>query len=190
MKRIYFDSEFTGLLQNTTLISLAFIADTGEEFYAEFTDYDHTQLNAWLQLNVISKLYLNECNQTFLREKMHIRANKYEIKDAIEVWLAQFESAKNEKGEITPNIQIWGDVPIWDWMLFCELFGGALNIPKQIHYMPMDVATLLFSKEIDINTKRIELVDIANVPGQYTQHNALSDTYVIRLLVEKILENV
>ena len=40
--KLYFDTEFTGLHKNTTLISVGLIAEDGQEFYAEFTDYDIT----------------------------------------------------------------------------------------------------------------------------------------------------
>jgi hypothetical protein len=38
--KLFLDTEFTGLHQNTTLISIGLIADTGDTFYAELTDYD------------------------------------------------------------------------------------------------------------------------------------------------------
>lgn len=43
--KIFFDTEFTGLHQKTTLISIGFIAETGETFYAELTDYNKSQIN-------------------------------------------------------------------------------------------------------------------------------------------------
>ncbi len=50
MKTILLDTEFTGLTQFTQLISLALVADTGEEFYAEFTDYDLDDKKDWMWL--------------------------------------------------------------------------------------------------------------------------------------------
>jgi uncharacterized protein YprB with RNaseH-like and TPR domain len=35
--KLFLDTEFTGLHQNTTLISIGLIADTGDTFYAELT---------------------------------------------------------------------------------------------------------------------------------------------------------
>lgn len=42
--KVFFDTEFTGLHQKTTLISIACITEDGKEFYAEFTDYDEAQV--------------------------------------------------------------------------------------------------------------------------------------------------
>jgi len=50
MKNIFLDMEFTGLRQSTQLISLALVADTGEKFYAEFTDYDLDDKKDWMWL--------------------------------------------------------------------------------------------------------------------------------------------
>ena len=53
---IYFDTEFTGLHQKTTLISIGLVADNGATFYAELSDYDRTQCDDWIKKNVIAKL--------------------------------------------------------------------------------------------------------------------------------------
>ncbi len=170
MFKIFLDTEFTGLKQNSSLISIAFVAESGEEFYAEFTDYDKNGLSDWIINNVISNLFLNDDNQKRTLNKMHVKGNRQEIKSALLIWLDQF--CKNDD-----CIQIWADVPAYDWVLFCELFGGALNVPKQIHFMPMDLATFLFAKGVDYIEDRINLLDKSKLPiGQ--QHNALFDAKV------------
>ena len=55
---IYFDTEFTGLHKDTTLISLGCVADDGRRFYTEFTDFDKSQCNDWINENVINNLLL------------------------------------------------------------------------------------------------------------------------------------
>ena len=60
MTKIFFDTEFTGLHQNTTLVSIGLISEDGKTFYAEITDYDKSQVDKWLQENVIDKLILND----------------------------------------------------------------------------------------------------------------------------------
>ena len=58
MTKIFFDTEFTGLHQHTTLVSIGIVADSGEQFYAELTDYDSGQCDDWLKSNVIANLIL------------------------------------------------------------------------------------------------------------------------------------
>ena len=43
--KIFFDTEFTGLHQNTTLISNNLISGCCKTFYVELTDYDKSQIN-------------------------------------------------------------------------------------------------------------------------------------------------
>ena len=58
MTKVFFDTEFTGLHKNTTLISIGLISECGKTFYAEFWDYDKTQIDEWLQTNVLDNLIL------------------------------------------------------------------------------------------------------------------------------------
>ena len=50
---LYFDTEFTGLRKDTTLISIGIVSEDGRKFYAEFTDYDESQCGDWIKQNVI-----------------------------------------------------------------------------------------------------------------------------------------
>jgi len=190
LKKLFLDTEFTGLHQKTTLISLALVAETGEEFYAEFTDYDKNQVDDWVLQNVISKLFLNDKNQSRKLEKMYIRGNRSEVKSALLIWLEQFGIEKNEKDEIVPSLQIWADVPHYDWVLFCELFGGARSIPKQIHSKALDLSTLLFAKGVDITGKNFELKDLIDekdLPKNFKPHNALSDAQLGMKVLKKYM---
>ncbi|HUM51395.1 MAG TPA: 3'-5' exoribonuclease [Chitinophagales bacterium] len=171
MKRIFLDTEFTGLQQNTSLVSLALVAESGEEFYAEFTDYNNDQITVWLKEYVLSQLFIKD-NKSANLNNIQIKGNKEVIKSALINWFQQFPKQKN-------SIQIWADCYAWDWVLFCELFGGAFNIPQNIHYMTMDLATYLFSKNIAVDTERIKLLpDDYKDKDNLKQHNALFDARV------------
>ena len=49
--RVFFDTEFAGLHQNTTLISIGCVAENDAEFYAELTDYAESQVDDWMLFN-------------------------------------------------------------------------------------------------------------------------------------------
>lgn len=167
--KIFFDTEFTELTQKAKLLSIALVAETGEQFYAECTDYLPEQINPWVQENVLEHFYLEKTDATN-PARLEVKDNDAVIADAIRKWLLQFE-IKN------PGIQFqfWADVPAWDWVLFCQLFGGALHIPANIHFMCMDLATLLFCKGMDYTLPRIQLLETHEWPENYRMHNALSD---------------
>lgn len=176
--RLYYDSEFTGLRQNTTLISLALVSDQGETFYAEFSDYETAQVDDWIHKNVIQNCqWLDGQSKPFAHTKngsVEIFGTRSDITRALKNWLTRFE-----------KIEIWADCPAWDWVLFCELFGGAQSLPSQIHYMPGDLATLLRAKKIDPDIPREQLAKLDS--DNTNKHNALWDAQLLQRCVEKLL---
>lgn len=178
MTRIFFDFEFTGLHQNTTPVSLGMISDSGLIFYAEFADYDKTQVDAWLKENVIEHLgNLPKGTYGIVHNIEQLYSIKYmcEDKDAIraslETWLNQFG-----------QVEMWGDCQAYDWVLFRELWdGGPGCLPDNIYYIPFDLCTLLQVKGIDPDIGRIEFSGM-----EATKHNALDDARVIKACYEKL----
>jgi len=165
--KIFLDTEFTGLHKNTTLISLGLISECGKTFYAEFTDYDKTQVDDWLQTNVFDNLLLQGegiyVGLDFPDTSM-ILGDTSHIKNYLIEWLSQFES-----------VQIWSDCLSYDWVLFCDLFGGAMNTPKSVYYIPFDIATVMKIERFDPDVSREEFSGIVG-----SKHNALHDAKVIK----------
>lgn len=181
--KVFYDSEFTGLHQNTTLISIGLVADTGEIFYAEFTDYDKSQVDDWIKENVIKHtLWLNKeryCNiksgllmPDKTSSERYLGNTKF-ITNKLTKWLAQFR-----------QIEFWSDCLAYDWMLFCQLFGHAFSIPKNIYYIPFDLSTVFRIKGIDPDINRLEFSELKNVKN----HNALDDALIIKACYEKLVK--
>ena len=141
MKKIFFDTEFTGLHQNTTLISIGLVSDCEKTFYAELNDYDKSQVDEWLQNNVIDKLIMSDPptgedeyykaarandnpigNDLYNSYSVQLRGNIKTIKKELERWLTQFD-----------QVEIWSDCLAYDWVLFNQIFGHAFNIPKNVY---------------------------------------------------------
>jgi hypothetical protein len=172
---IFLDSEFTGLHQATTLISLGLIAESGESFYAEFTDYEENQVDDWIRQNVIHNLMLVEGTRFEGKEYTQIKGTTKEVFALLEEWIARFD-----------DVVIWSDCLAYDWVLFCDLFGGALNLPKNIYYIPFDICTLFFAKGVDADISRIEFIEETELPLQ--PHNSIHDAYIIRACYLKLKE--
>ena len=177
--RVFFDCEFTGLHQRTTLISIGCVAEDGKTFYAELTDFDQSQVNDWLRENVIAYLTLGDHaiddNYEPYADNVEIRAEKHVVEHALLHWLYGYEDEK--------PIEMWSDCLAYDWVLFCELFGGAFSIPKNVYYIPFDLATLFKVKGIDPDINREEYAGMTG--GQ--KHNALWDAQVIRACYQRLV---
>ena len=67
-------------------------------------------------------------------------------------------------------------------MLFNQIWGGALNIPKNIDYIWYDLATLFKVKGVDPDINREEF---AGLEG--SKHNALHDARIIKVCYKKLM---
>lgn len=179
--KVFFDCEFTGLHQNTTLISIGCVADTGFEFYAELTDYDQTQVDEWIQENVLSNLvYRGGKNQAYTNAPYSGRlGDKAYIASELKKWFTELLELSRDD-----TIEIWSDVLAYDWVLFCQLFGHAFNIPDYVYYIPFDIATLFKVLGFDPDTNREEFAELYD---NGLKHNALWDARVIRACYEKLM---
>lgn len=161
---VFFDCEFTGLHRNTTLISIGLVAESGSQFYAEFTDYDATQINSWVAENVLSHLGQDEVPPPYVD---YIIGRKIDVELALRNWFIAL---------VAPSITMVGDVLAYDWMLFCDLMGGPFEIPSNISYIPLDLATLLYAQGHNPDVNREEFSGVA----AGNKHNALWDAQIIR----------
>lgn len=174
---LFLDCEFTELSRHASLISMAIYGDNKKYFYAELNDFDKSTLSPWVVENVMDKLEFKDHHEFFDEQQnvIKIKGSSLSVSESLKMWLNKFES-----------IEMWGDVPHFDWVLFCDLFRGALNIPKNVHFICRDIATLFWIKEIDINIQRTEFANIKE-DYKFSQHNALFDAYTIKVCYDKLI---
>ena len=186
--KIFFDMEFTGLHQKTTLISIGLIAEDGRTFYAEFNDYDKSQLDDWLRENVIANLLMKAppkgeaeyyVKSRFKKDIsltklscVQMRGSTKEIRTELELWLNEVEQA-----------EMWSDCLAYDWVLFNQMWGHAFNIPKNVYYIPFDICTMFKLKGIDPDISREEFAEMVT---NTQKHNALWDAKVIKKCYYKL----
>lgn len=166
---LFLDTEFTGLRQNAQIISIALVCDDERWFYAEFNDYDPGLLTDWHREHVLPHLYFADV-KTVPQAPSHsviMSGDVQEIAAALKNWLGGFDA-----------VEIWADVLPYDWVLFCELFGGALNLPPNVFYIPFDIATALRMQHSDPDMDRLLL---AGMPPDLPRHNALDDARICRM---------
>ena len=160
--KVFFDTEFTGLHAKTTLMSIGVVDENGRTFYAELDDYDKTQVDDWLENNVV---------ENFTGENT---MNMKQLKSALTEWLAVYDS-----------VEIWSDCLAYDWVLFNSIFGTAFDIPKNVYYIPFDICTMMKLKGVDPDINREEYA-FGDVPEVAEKHNALWDAQVIRACYENL----
>jgi len=164
--RLFLDTEFTGLHQQARLISLGLCSEAGDAFYAEFADIDPAACDPWIQEQV-----LPHCRWL----GRGVAAPQRTDEDGVTGLFAAPEQVTAELtawlGRWRP-IEVWADCLAYDWVLFCELFGGALALPDNVFYMPFDLATVFKLRGLDPDTDR---VGFAGLDGAPQRHNALWD---------------
>lgn len=172
---IFFDLEFTGLHQHTTPISLGLVAKNGRTFYAEFTDYDRSQVNEWIEQNVIANLVhtnspVSPEGYVMKGANTVVVGERWTVADRLREWLESFEEPT----------EMWGDVLTYDWMLFVQLFGHGLSLPNCVYYIPFDISTLLKARGIDPDINREQFSGRAVLMGPKDKHNALWDARITK----------
>ena len=188
--KLFFDAEFTGLHQKTTLISIGVVSEDNRTFYAEFSDYDQSQVDPWIQEYVIARLRfeasLDGQDEYYIKSRnnpnipltktwnVELRGHSSLIGAELGEWLQQYGFGR---------IEIWSDCLAYDWVLFNEIWGGALRIPENISYIPFDICTYFRIMGIDPDINREEFVGITE---GIQKHNALWDARIIRDCYEKL----
>lgn len=166
MMRVCLDMEFTGLHQNTTPISIGLVTEDALTFYGVFNDYDGTQVNDWIQENILAN------TEPSWKPALRVNGNRKAVAAALRAWL-----------ESLGPVEVWIDVGAYDWVLFCELLGGGTNcLPDNVYYIPFDLATLLKIGGIDPDVSRAELSGM-KIKG----HNALDDAMMLRSIVKTLM---
>lgn len=183
---LFFDTEFTGLHKDTTLISLGIVSEDGRKFYAEFTDYEKSQLDEWINENVIRWLCLDGMGDgvSDMGENLEIRivrGKRNYVKKELMEWLGQFDS-----------VQFVSDVCHYDFVSLIDLFGTAFDLPENVspvcHDISQDIARHYgISEREAFDKSREEIVsELCGHEIEGRKHNAMYDAEVIKAIYEKI----
>jgi hypothetical protein len=185
--KAFFDTEFTGLQKNTTLISIGVVYESGHMFYAELTDYDQSQVDDWLQENVINSLTLGDMEENTYKfghdmKIKYVKGTKEFVGRELNFW--------HEYLFHTEKIEFWSDCLSYDWVLFNDLYGHAFNIPSNVYYIPFDICTQFKLKDVDPDIHRETFaegfIDTKGIAIGEAKHNALWDAVVIKACYDKL----
>jgi hypothetical protein len=184
--KIFFDTEFTGLHKNTTLISIGMIDENERCFYAEFTDYDDSQCDDWIKENVINHLRRKGTHNLYMEaydrinKETSIVGTKSQIKEKLEDWLSIYD-----------EVELVSDVCHYDMVLFIDLFGTAFDLPQNVnpacHDINQDIGRYYeISEKEAFDFSREELLQNNAIVIEGDKHNSLYDAKVIKTIYEII----
>ena len=181
--KIFFDTEFTGLHKNTTLISIGLVDENGRNFYAEFNDYDESQCDDWIQDNVIKYLaYQKAITNTgaTIGNYTWRYGDKEYIKKELEEWLLPYD-----------KVELVSDVCHYDMVLFIDIWGGAFDMPRSInpacHDINQDIARYYEISETEaFDYSREQILENNAIVIDGNKHNSLYDAKVIKTIYEII----
>jgi hypothetical protein len=123
---------------------------------------------------------LHETANAKAEATMLVQGDQSAVSYALRNWFARFDHEN--------SVEIWADVLAWDWVLFCELFGGSMELPVQICFIPFDLSTLMKLKGIapDITREELGQVKWSHPNLKLAKHHALYDA----LLEKNVFENI
>lgn len=191
MRTYFFDTEFTGLRKDTTLISIGIVSDTGDRFYAELTDYDEGMCDEWIEKNVLDHLVLSgnaELEESLAADNKTttVIGSKADVCCELMEWLEMDANFDSDYAAVFVS-----DVSHYDMVLLIDLLAGnAMKLPEFItpacHDINQDIATMLDISEkaaFDISREQLLTNRGIDLPkGQ--KHNALYDAEVIKAIYE------
>lgn len=184
--KIFFDTEFTGLHKDTTLISIGCVDEDGRSFYAELSDYDKSQCDEWINENVISHLEYPKGVHGIFRIGRYGQTSAFGkvgfVREKLTEWLAKYD-----------EVQMVSDVCHYDMVLFISIFGTAFDLPKGVnaacHDINQDIAQFMHISESEaFDASREGILANNEITIQGDKHNALYDAKVIRALYDLVRE--
>src|SRR5215831_4354209 len=109
--RFFLDTEFIerGPMYPVQLISIGLVCENGQEFYAESSGYDPNNANDWVKANVLT----------------HLRGNPITLRE-IACGISEFVRANSDGAKP----EFWAYYADYDWVVFCQIFGTMMDLPK------------------------------------------------------------
>lgn len=174
---LYLDMEMTYLDVDADIISIGIVSRDNKKFYAEFTDVSKAKINKnreFLTNNVLNNLVLkSKDDEKYDTNDTRILGDTKRITNELMNWLLQFD-----------RCQFVADCGHYDFALLLKLFGGALNLPKNISPVYIEINNLMAAY---FDTTNLDIFDLSRetIAGKEDdednkKHNSLFDAMITR----------
>jgi hypothetical protein len=153
--RFFLDTEFieSGPFAPIQLVSIGIVSELGNEFYAVSSQFDAISANDWVRVNVLPHLGIAGTPLSEIRSKVleFIEENALHNSDGTK---SRFDSGP----------EFWGYYADYDWVVFCQIFGAMIDLPK---------GWPLYCRDLK---QWCDALGNPKLPDQIsTEHNALND---------------
>lgn len=107
--RYFLDTEFieSGPHKPIQLISIGIVAEDGRTFYAVSRDFNPDDASDWVKANVLPQIRM-DCRTSI---------------ESIRKYLLAFFEGRGKP-------EFWGYYADYDWVVFCQIFGSMVDLPK------------------------------------------------------------
>ena len=161
--RYFMDSEFIEDGITIDPISIAIVAEDGRELYFQNAECDFSKASDWVVANVLPHLEGDY--------KTCTGSDRWKTKKAIAIsivrFLGWFEQEPHFEEGWKP--EFWGYYADYDWVLFAQLFGKMIDLPKGFPMYCHDLK------------QTVDELGNPRLPAQASsEHNALADARWVR----------
>lgn len=121
--KYFLDTEFieSGPNQPIHLISIGIVAEDERELYHQHNNFPADLANDWVKKHVYPQLGLEWNGHAWIPTKHNFEtwANMERIKEEIMAFVGD-----------DPNPQFYGYYADYDWVVFCQIFGTMMDLPR------------------------------------------------------------
>jgi hypothetical protein len=180
MLRYFIDTEFVENQSAHTLelVSLALVGEDGREYYAQAEWFNPHNASQWIWDHVFASL--QKCTYPGSKtEQALIEDQKYHVQHVCSKQECVWQSKARMKKDITAFLdpEVYGPVELhgwcagYDFVVFCQAFGGMLELPAGYPHYIHEIQQVLDERG---------LAD-SDLPPQSSQaHHALDDALYLR----------
>lgn len=155
--KYYLDTEFMEDGRTIDLLSIGLVAEDGRELYAVSNEADHSHANEFVRDAVIPHLF-DDVRIPDQKRYAFLNAPRWIIRDRV------LNFIKPDPDQ--PKPEIWGYYADYDWVVFCQLFGTMMDLPKG---MPM------YCRDIKQAADEMGGIKLPPKDNRFSDHHALVD---------------
>lgn len=145
----FIDTEFSerGAKHPIELISIALVSEKGHAIYLVSNEFDEGACNEWVKEHVLPKLddkrlSLENIRKSILTFVEYHEHAEHGPRDVVDAFVEKISPRPR------PAPEFWGYFVSYDWVVFCQIFGRMVDLPKGWPQFARDVRQLMDEYEI------------------------------------------